>query len=106
MGSALCRSQSGGRFVSFKRRLVPAAEAVKDGVEWTLWREENEQPSLVSVFRVPLTPAPGQVDFILAALKGWLLDGWTPEQAKAIAATLPSAGSAEVPATTTTQQQD
>jgi hypothetical protein len=82
MGSAICRSASGNRFVSVKRRLLPVQRAATEGVEWTLWREEQEVPEPVVVFREPLHPTSEQVRFILSALKGWLIDEWTVETAK------------------------
>jgi hypothetical protein len=82
MGSAICRSTTGDRFASVKRRLVSAQEAANAGVEWTLWRENDATPVSVAVFREPLHPAPEDVSFILAALKGWLIDDWTVETAQ------------------------
>ena len=50
MGSALCRDTSGKRFISFKRRLVSATDAVNAGVEWTLWLEEDDHPTPLQLF--------------------------------------------------------
>jgi len=83
MGSVLCRGTHGGRFVSLKRRLVSASEATKTGVEWTLWSEEDEYPTPIATFREALVPTPERVACVLSALKGWLIDDWTVEQAKA-----------------------
>jgi len=83
MGSARSLSAAGGRFITFKRRLVRAAEAEIDGVEWTLWIELNELPMPVAAFREPLMPKQENVAAALSLFKGWLLDGWTPEEAKA-----------------------
>jgi hypothetical protein len=65
-----------------KRRLVSAQEAASAGVECTLWRENDDTPVAVAVFREPLHPAPEDVCFILAALKGRLIDDWTVETAQ------------------------
>ncbi len=86
MGSALCRAASGGRFVSFKRRLVSAKDANNDGVEWTLWLEEDDLPRMIAGFREPLTPAADRVAAVLSILKGWLLDQWTIETAEQVGA--------------------
>jgi len=83
MGSARSLSAAGGRFITFKRRLVRAAEAEIDGVEWTLWIELNDLPMPVAAFREPLVPKQENVAVALSLFKGWLLDGWTPEEAKA-----------------------
>jgi hypothetical protein len=87
MGSVICRSAAGGRFVSVKRRFVPASQAVKDGVEWGLWCEQDDESFPVAIFREPLGPTPERVAFMLAVLKGWLLDQWNVEQAESAAAT-------------------
>ncbi len=87
MGSAVCRSADGSRFVSVKRRFVPAHQAANDGVEWGLWCEQNDEPVPVVVFREPLSPTPERVTFMLSVLRGWLLDRWDIEQAENAAAT-------------------
>src|SRR5947207_13002334 len=86
MGSAFCRSQSKGRFASCKRRLVSVADAEKDGVEWTLWFEEEDHPNTVAAFREPLTPTPERVSVILSILRGWLVDLWSVERTQQVAA--------------------
>ena len=83
MGSARSVKVGDGRFITFKRRLVPAAQAEVDGVEWTLWREQDDLPVPVAAFREPMEPKPESVTTALALLKGWLVDGWTPEEAQA-----------------------
>ena len=87
MGSAICRNTDGGRFVSVKRRFVPANQAAQDGVEWGLWNEQNDESVPVAVFREPLSPTPERVSFMLSVLRGWLLDRWNVEQAENAAAT-------------------
>jgi Zn-dependent peptidase ImmA (M78 family) len=86
MGSALCRGTSGERFISFKRRLVSVTDAVNAGVEWTLWLEENDQPTPIATFREPLTPDPDRVIATLSILRGWLVDQWTVKTAERTAA--------------------
>ena len=87
MGNGVCRSADGGRFVSLKRRFVPANQAMRDGVEWGLWSEHNDEPVPVAIFREPLTPTPERVAFMLLVLRGWLLDRWNVAQAENAAAT-------------------
>jgi hypothetical protein len=87
MGSAICRSADGGRFVSVKRRFVPASQAAQNGVEWGLWCEQGDESFPVANFREPLSPTPERVTFMLSVLKGWLLDRWNVEQAENAAAT-------------------
>ena len=82
MGSVICRSAGGGRFASVKRRFVSASQAAKDGVEWGLWCEQDDESSPVAVFREPLGPTPERVAFMLSVLRGWLLDRWSVEQAE------------------------
>jgi hypothetical protein len=91
MGSARSVSVADGRFITFKRRLVPTARAEVDGVEWTLWREQDDLPVPVAAFREPLEPKQENVATALSLLKGWLVDGWTPEEAKAAVRTHPRA---------------
>ncbi len=86
MGTAICREMSSGRFVSFKRRLVSATEAQRDGVEWSLWLNDSEQPRPIVTFREPITPTPQDVTSILSVLHGWLLAQWPIGQAREIAA--------------------
>src|SRR5271157_345717 len=83
MGGARSLSAKDGRFITFKRRLVPAAQAEVDGVEWTLWREQDDLPVPVAAFRESLEPKRENVTNTLLLLKGWLVDGWTPDNAKA-----------------------
>ncbi len=82
MGSARSEKGKGGRFITFKRRLVPATQAEVDGVEWTLWREQGELPIPVAVFREPLEPRHEDLTRALALLDGWLTGGWTLDEAK------------------------
>jgi hypothetical protein len=60
---------------------------VNDGVEWTLWLEEDDLPNTIAAFREPLCPTPHRVTAILSILRGWLLDHWTVETAQQLAAT-------------------
>ncbi len=86
MGSAICRSADGGRFVSMKRRFVPANQATQAGVEWGLWCEQDDEPIPVAAFREPLSPTPERVAFMLSVLRGWLLEDWNVAQAENAAA--------------------
>jgi hypothetical protein len=83
MGSARSVKLADGRFITFKRRLVPEAQAEVDGIEWTLWREQDNLPMPVAAFREPVQPRQENVTAALSLLKGWLVDGWTPDEAKA-----------------------
>lgn len=83
MGSACSLSNAGRRFITFKRRLVPAAQTAVDGIEWALWLEQEGLPVRVAAFREPQEPNRENVKAALSLLKGWLVDGWTPEEAKA-----------------------
>ena len=86
MGTAICRSVTNRRFVSFKRRLVSAADAPNDGVEWTLWLQKEDHPTSVAVFREPLAAPPERVAAVLSILRGWLVDDWPVETAEQFAA--------------------
>ena len=83
MGGARSLSARDGRFITFKRRLVPAAQAEFDGVEWTLWLEQDDLPVPVAAFRESLEPKRENITNTMLLLKGWLVDGWTPDDAKA-----------------------
>lgn len=50
-----------------------------DGIEWTLWLEQDDIPTPVAAFREPVEPQPEDISRALKLLKGWLLDAWTPE---------------------------
>ena len=83
MGTARSTNTSEGRFVTFKRRLVPTAQADLAGVEWTLWHEAGGLPQPVAAFREPRQPQPERVVAALVLLQGWLVDRWSPDVAKA-----------------------
>lgn len=83
MGTARTANVAGGRFATFKRRLVSAEAAENDGVEWTLWLEEHDIPAPIAAFRQPIKPRPDDVATTLGYLKGWLLDRWTADEARA-----------------------
>ena len=81
MGSARSEDVAGGRFITFKRRFVPADRAEIDGVEWTLWQEQDDLPTPIAAFRDSAGPKPDSIKQTLSLLKGWLVDGWTREEA-------------------------
>jgi Zn-dependent peptidase ImmA (M78 family) len=83
MGGARSASVEGGRFVTFKRRLVPPEQAKVDGVEWTLWRDQDDSPVPVAAFREPVEPNQQFLGTTFTLLKGWLVDKWTSDEAKA-----------------------
>ena len=83
MGIARTAPDADGRFATFKRRLVPIEQAEFDGVEWALWRELDDLPTRIAAFREPLDPKPESIERVMAMLKGWLVDRWTPETAQA-----------------------
>ena len=63
--------------------LAPVAQAEIDGVEWTLWRKQDDLPVPLAAFREPQQPKQENVTVALSLLEGWLVDGWTPDEAKA-----------------------
>lgn len=83
MGGARTRTTTDGRFITFRRRFVSADQAAIDGIEWTLWREANDSPEAVAAFRESAEPHEERVAATFALLQGWLLEGWTPAEAKA-----------------------
>lgn len=91
MGSASSTTLVDGRFVTFKRRLVSLAHAEVDGIEWTLWREQDDHPVRVAAFREPGEAKQENIATVLSLLKGWLVDGWTPDEAKAAVSKHPRA---------------
>ncbi len=82
MGGARSLSVKDGRFITFKRRLVPEAQAEVDGVEWTLWLKQDDLPVPVAAFREPMEPKRENVTNTMLLLTGWLVDGWTADEAK------------------------
>src|SRR5438445_5097680 len=74
MGALRSATTADGRFVTLKRRFVPADQAEVDGVEWALWCEEDAIPVPVVAFREPLRPKQENVATTLSLLKGWLVD--------------------------------
>jgi hypothetical protein len=97
MGSARSVTVEDGRFVTFKRRLVPPSKAEIDGVEWTLWREQDDVPVPIAAFREPADPKSENVTPALLLLKGWLVDAWSPDEAKAAVRAHPRAQLVEEP---------
>ena len=95
MGSARTPTDPNGRFVTFKRRLVPDAQADLDGVEWGLWIDREEMPTRIAAFRESAVPTPANVAVVLSLLRGWLVEEWTPEQAKAAVSAHPRSQPAE-----------
>ncbi len=83
MGIARTEPMQSGRFVTVKHRLVPRIEALRDGIQWTLWQGEDGLPDPELSFRQPLKPEEQAVKQMLHLLKGWLLDNWTLEETKA-----------------------
>jgi hypothetical protein len=80
MGVARTETMPNSRFVTLKRRLIPTSEATQDGMEWTLWRTENDLPVVEIAFRQPLQPEQEAVSYVLRILKGWLIDNWTVDE--------------------------
>jgi hypothetical protein len=86
MGSATCRDYRTGRFVTFRHRLIPNAETLNDGIQWTLWTEKDDHPELILSFRERIHPSHDDVAKVLSILKGWLIDNLTLEQTKQLVA--------------------
>ena len=82
MGVARSATLPNCRFVTLKRRLVPASEAIDDGMEWTLWRMEGEHSIPEITFRQPLQPEQDAVNFVLGVINAWLLKNWTIDETK------------------------
>jgi len=62
---------------------VSQEQAQTDGIEWSLWYEQDEMPMRVAAFREPLKPTTERVTAALSLLKGWLVDRWAPDAARA-----------------------
>ncbi len=86
MGVARSEPGANSRFVTLKRRLVPASEALQDGMEWTLWTLVGDLPQAEVVFRQPLYPDSEAVAFVLSILQGWLLDNRTADEVRNVVA--------------------
>jgi hypothetical protein len=91
MGTLRSATTASGRFVTLKRRIGPSAKAEVDGVEWALWHQPEDVPVLVAAFREPLEPNQESVAATLSLLKGWLVDQWTPDEAKGAVSKRPRA---------------
>jgi hypothetical protein len=105
MGALRSAKTVRGRFVTLKRLLGPAAQAKGDGVEWALWHQPDDLPVLVAVFRDPLEPAKESVAVTLSLLKGWLVDQWTPDEAKQAVSTHPRVQVVKEPPLRSTEKQ-
>ncbi|HVA51226.1 MAG TPA: hypothetical protein VNH11_33095 [Pirellulales bacterium] len=81
MGAVRSTTTANGRFVTLKRRIGTAANT-EGGVEWALWHQPDDYPVLVAAFRDRRQPAEESVGATLSLLKGWLVDQWTPDEAK------------------------
>jgi hypothetical protein len=97
MGALRSTTTASSRFVTLKRRIVSADQAEVDGVEWALWRVQDDLPVPVAAFREPLQPKQENVTAVLSLLKGWLIDGWTPDEAKAVVSKHPRAQAVREP---------
>lgn len=84
MGSARTTTAAEGRFVTFKRRLVAGSQAAIDGIEWTLWREDDGTPFPVVAFRESNNVDVENLQSVFSILEGWLLNGWTLEETRRV----------------------
>jgi hypothetical protein len=80
MGLARSMPTENGRYITVRYRLVPRAEAERDGVQWALRQEGND--SLDLAFRQSVTPEKETVASILTLLNGWLLENWSVERTR------------------------
>lgn len=99
MGGARTAPRAEGRFITFKRRLVPITQAEIDGVEWALWREQDGLPMRVAAFRESLEPKPENVGIVMKLMKGWLINHWSPEKAMSEVGNHPRAQTVDEPPT-------
>jgi Zn-dependent peptidase ImmA (M78 family) len=86
MGTAIARDNVTGRSVSYKRRLVPAKEAERNGAEWSFWFRDDHQSQTIVTFREPLVPTEERIKIIFPMVKGWLVGHWSIQQIEKIAA--------------------
>lgn len=105
MGGARTTPDSDGRFITFKRRLVSIAQAEIDGVEWALWRMQDDLPKRVAAFREPLHPTPESIGLVITLLRGWLVDQWSPEKAQAEIGKHPRVQTVDEPPASSEQQR-
>jgi hypothetical protein len=105
MGGARSAGVEGGRFITFKRRLVPMERAKVDGVEWTLWYEHDDLPVAVAAFREPSEPTPEDVSRALSIFKGWLIDQWTSDEASTAVSRHPRAQPVQTPPAVSGEKQ-
>jgi len=106
MGTMRSATTASGRFVTLKRRIRRAGRADVDGVEWALWNKPEDLPVLVAAFRDRLEPEDNSVAATLSLLKGWLLDQWTPDQAKVAVSKHPGAQPVKEPPSRSTERQE
>ncbi|MGF1577946.1 MAG: hypothetical protein ACFCD0_01140 [Gemmataceae bacterium] len=71
------------RAVTFQRRNDSVEVAEKEGIEWGLWTSKDDMPVPVATFHESIYPNDEAVSRVLAILKGWLVDDWTPDEATA-----------------------
>ena len=97
MGALRSALTASGRFVTLKRRIGGASKADGDGVEWALWHQSDDLPVPVAAFRDQLEPEQESVAATLSLLKGWLVDQWTPDEAKEAVSMHPGAQAVKDP---------
>ncbi len=79
MGTARSDKTKDGRYVTLKDLYSPNPS--RRGVQWGLWRENGDLPVLVAAFVTTADPTPEGVAAALPLFRGWLAEGWRPEQA-------------------------
>lgn len=82
MGALRSATTASGRFATLKRRLENGTTADDEGVEWALWQEAGELPEVIAAFGDRRWPADDTIATTFSLLKGWLVDQWTPDEAK------------------------
>jgi hypothetical protein len=82
MGLASTEPSQNGRFITVRYRLLPRAEALKDGIQWTLRQTGSDAVDLT--FRQPANPEKEAVNSTLEILKGWILDNLSIEETRAV----------------------
>ena len=106
MGALRSATTASGRFATLGRRIGRGARAEFDGVEWALWHQPDDVPVLVAAFRDQLEPEHESVVATLSLLKGWLVDQWTPEQAKEAVSKHPRAQPVKNPPAKSAERQE
>lgn len=82
MGALRSATTAGGRFATLKCKIGGVINTDCEEVEWALWQMADDLPIAIAAFRERRWPNDGTIAATFSLLKGWLVDQWSPDEAK------------------------